>query len=196
MEIRDKCRICRRAGEKLFLKGDKCNSPTCPVLKRNYAPGAGGAKKRVRRGSDYSIQLKEKQKARAIYGVSESQMSNYFAIARKNKSETGNKLVELLEKRLDNVVFRSGWASSRRQARQLVAHGHVHVANKNVKVPSYQVKIGEMIESDVNPENKVELPSWLKSVKASGSVEVVRTVTKDDVQDSYNEQLIIEYYSR
>lgn len=196
METRDKCRICRSAGEKLFLKGDKCNSPSCPVAKRNYAPGQGGAKKRIRRGSDYSLQLKEKQRARAIYGVSETQMSNYFKMARKNKSETGNKLVELLEGRLDNVVFRAGWTPSRRAARQIVSHGKVHIAGKNVKVPSYQVKTGEIVSTDVQAEKKAELPSWLKQIKSAGSVEIMRQATKDDVQDSYNEQLIIEYYSR
>ena len=195
MKKSDNCRMCRASGEKLFLKGEKCNLPTCPFLKRSYAPGQAGAKARPRRGSDYSVQLKEKQKARAIYGVSEKQMANYFKLSRKTKSETGSKLIQILETRLDNVVFRAGWASSRDQARQMVSHGKISLNTKKVNAPSCQVKINDEISAQKAGEGKTELPKWLKS-KSADSVLISALPTRDDIQEAYNEQLIIEYYSR
>ena len=196
MKKSDNCRMCRAAGEKLFLKGEKCNLPTCPFLKRSYAPGQAGPKARPRRGSDYSIQLKEKQKARAIYGVSERQMANYFKLSRKTKSETGSKLIQMLETRMDNVVFRSGWASSRDEARQMVAHGKVSLNSRKSKTPSCQVRINDELKIEKKGERKTELPKWLKASSSGDSVSIVGLPVRDDIQEAYNEQLIIEYYSR
>lgn len=191
------CRNCRRAGEKLFLKGEKCNLPTCPFLKRSYPPGQVGSKRRLRRGSDYSKQLAEKQKARAIYGLSEKQMQNMFEKARKTKSETAQKLIQFLEKRLDNVVFRASWGVSRDEARQLVVHQKIQVNGKVVKSPSHQLKIGDKVSTDAGfePKMKKDIPNWLKDNKKN-EAELLHDPTKDDVQEPYNEQLIIEYYSR
>ncbi|MCX6809438.1 MAG: 30S ribosomal protein S4 [Candidatus Berkelbacteria bacterium] len=198
MKKHSNCRICRRVGEKLFLKGEKCNLPNCPVAKRSYAPGQTGAKRNTRRGSDYSVQLLEKQKARAIYGVSEKQMANYFHEARKTKSATGETLMKMLESRLDNVVYRLGWAESRDQARQLVSHGKILLNDKKVKIASLQVKISDKIRTlarDYN-ENKQEIPNWLKKEKNSSEGEVIGEAKLDDTGYAINEQLIIEYYSR
>lgn len=191
------CRSCRRAGEKLFLKGEKCNLPTCPFLKRSYPPGQAGAKRRLRRGSDYSKQLAEKQKARAIYGLSEKQMQNLFVRARKTKSKTAQKLVQFLETRLGNVVYRSSWGVSRDEARQLIIHGKISVNGKMVKSPSYQLGIGDKISmaAGFEPKVKRDVPSWLKANKAN-ETEVLLDPTKDNIQEPYDEQLIIEYYSR
>ena len=196
MKKTDNCKLCRSAGKKLFLKGEKCNLPSCPFLKRSYAPGQSGAKSGMRRGSDFSHQLKEKQKARSIYGVGERQMANYFKLARKTKSETGNKLIQLLEMRIDNVVFRSGWASSRDGARQMVVHKKISLNGKKTKTPSYQVTKGDEISTEAKGDKKTELPRWLKTSKSGTSVSVTDMPTKEDVQEIYEEQLIIEYYSR
>ena len=183
-------------GEKLFLKGEKCNSPKCPFLKRSYAPGDAGAKSKPRRGSDFSIQLKEKQKARAIYGVSERQMSNYYDQARKTKGQTGAKLIEQLERRLDNVVFRCGFADSRDQARQMISHGDILIGSKKVKTASYQTKIGDQISNAAkSPKKPAKIESgWLKT-SASQTAEITGYAQKDELSQ-INEQLIIEYYSR
>jgi small subunit ribosomal protein S4 len=197
MKKNDKCRICRRAGEKLFLKGEKCNTPNCVFAKKSYAPGLGGAKARVRRGSDYSIQLKEKQKARAIYGVSEKQMQNYFAKARKNRSATGENLIQLLEGRIDNVVYRAGWARSRNEARQIVSHSKVSLNGRYVKTPSLQVKISDKIKLNTALDKetaKKDLPAWI-SAKSGTEIEVKSLPQKEELL-LINEQLIIEFYSR
>lgn len=198
MKKTDNCRACRKAGEKLFLKGQKCSLPSCPVSKRSYAPGQGGAKKRVRRGSDYSVQLAEKQKARAIYGVSEKQMVSYFDLARKQRSATGEQLVSLLERRLDNVVYRSGWATSRDSARQLVGHGKVKVNGKMVKSPSYLVNVNSEISFLMPSEGKKknELPKWLDSSKSATTISVKAMPSREEANLVFNEQLIIEFYSR
>ena len=192
------CRNCRRAGEKLFLKGSKCSLPSCPFNKRSHAPGETGSKRRFKRVSDYAIQLSEKQKARAIYGISEAQMSNYFTKARKTKSATGEKLISFLESRLDNVVFRAGFTESRDAARQVVAHGKIRLNGKKAKTPSLQVKPSDEIklpESEKGSGQNKSLVDWIKRVDAK-TVLVKRAPGKSDVQEPFNEQLIIEYYSR
>jgi len=198
MKKSDNCRACRKAGEKLFLKGLKCSLPSCPVTKRSYAPGQAGAKRRVRRGSDYSVQLAEKQKARAIYGISEKQMLSCFNEARKQRSSTGEQLISLLERRLDNVVFRSGWASSRDAARQLVTHGKVNLNSKRVKSPAHLVDLNDEVSFTMPSEGKKksDLPKWLNSDKSATSVKVGAMPIKEDANLVFNEQLIIEFYSR
>lgn len=195
MEKLTNCKICRRAGEKLFLKGEKCNSPKCPFVKRPYAPGQAGPKARPRRGSDYSVQLSEKQKARSIYGISETQMVSYYNRARKNRSGTGEELIRLLNNRLDNMVYRAGLSESRDHSRQIVVHGGVLVNKKMVKSPGYQVAKGDIVS--VKSEKEVMqkgLPVWLKGL-SNKEFQVVETPIKDDLS-LVDEQLIIEFYSR
>src|SRR5260221_9290361 len=139
-----KCRLCRRAGMKLFLKGARCSSDKCAMERRAYAPGEHGKSRRVKE-TDYGTQLREKQKARRMYGVLERQFRNYFEKAARAKGVTGELLLQQLERRLDNVVYRLGFGMSRRQARQLVRHGHIHVNGHKVDIPSYQVSVGEEI---------------------------------------------------
>jgi small subunit ribosomal protein S4 len=198
MEKTDKCRLCRRAGEKLFLKGDKCSLPSCPVAKRPYPPGQTGAKGQRRKASDYAKQLLEKQKARAIYRLSEKQMANYFETARKQKLSTGSELLTMLESRADNVVYRAGWASSRSEARQLVAHGNIQVNGKKIQSPSLQTKIGDKftINTKIKQEGKRAAADWIKMDKSNREFEVINTPDTESVATSINIQLIIEFYSR
>jgi small subunit ribosomal protein S4 len=198
MEKTDKCRLCRRAGEKLFLKGDKCNLPSCPVTKRPYPPGQAGAKGRMRKASDYSKQLLEKQKARAIYRITEKQMANYFVNARKQKLSTGNELLTLLESRADNVVYRAGWAASRSEARQMVAHGNIMVNGKKIQSPSLQVKIGDKIglNDKIKKEGDRPVADWIKMDKSLREFEVTGKPDVEGVGTAINVQLIIEFYSR
>jgi len=199
MEKRDKCRICRKAGEKLFLKGDKCLSPACPLNKKNYPPGHLGAKRRMGRSSDYAAQLKEKQKVRSIYGIPERQMANYFKLARRTRRATASQLVSYLERRLDNVFFRAGWAQSRSQSRQYVSHGKVKVNDRTIKSPSYQLKIDDKVsvqEVGKLPKTHGEAPAWLKVEKTKGQIEIKALPTLDDASGAFNIQQVIEYYSR
>jgi len=199
MEKQDKCRLCRRAGEKLFLKGDKCLSPACPLNKKNYPPGHLGAKRRMGRSSDYAAQLKEKQKARSIYGIPEQQMANYFKLARRTRHATASQLVSYLERRLDNVFYRAGWAQSRSQSRQFVSHGKVKVNGQTIKSPSFQLKVGDKVSiQDVSMLTKShsEVPTWLKAEKTKGQIEVKALPTLDDVAGAIDIQQVIEYYSR
>src|SRR6266513_25155 len=147
-----KCRLCRREGLKLFLKGARCFTDKCAIERRNYPPGQHG----LNRGkpTSYGIQLREKQKAKRIYGVLESQFRRYFAWAESEKGVTGENLLKLLERRLDNVVFRLGMAASRREARQIVAHGHVQVNGRKVSIPSYIVRVGEVVQ--LRPTSKMQ----------------------------------------
>lgn len=198
MDNQAQCRICRASGEKLQLKGSKCDSPTCPFNKRSYGPGQAGARARRKRGSDYSIQLTEKQKARAIYGLREKQMRKFFEEARKVKGATGERLVQILESRLDNVVYRSGWASSRDKARQIVNHGHVCVNGRKASIPSFLVKPGDkvslvkVIESETKSKN---LPVWIKSDNPK-EVVVERSPKLEELTLTFDVQLITEFYSR
>lgn len=200
-----KCRLCRREGVKLFLKGERCLTPKCPLEKKGaVAPGQHGLKMR-RRLSEYGVQLREKQKAKRTYGVLERQFRRYFKKAFKKRGVTGEALLQLLESRLDNVVYRLGFVPSRSVARQLVHHGHILVDGKKVDIPSYQVKPGQVI--NLNPkvmkmevvkkslaEKKKEIPSWLQKKAAVGKI--IRLPTREEIGADIAEQLIVEYYSR
>lgn len=198
MEKLDKCRICRRVGEKLFLKGDKCSLPSCPVAKRPYPPGQTGAKSQRRKTSDYAKQLLEKQKARAIYGLSEKQMANYFKEARKKRHSTGTELISLLETRADNMVYRAGLARSRSEARQMVVHGNVMVNNRKIQSPSIKLKIGDSVKLNQKAivETKKEVAPWITVKKGSNEFEITDTANIDNAGLAFNIQLIIEFYSR
>jgi small subunit ribosomal protein S4 len=202
--IDPKCRLCRREGTKLYLKGDRCFTPKCPIEKRGAQPPGQHGKKRVRRLSDYGIHLREKQKVKRTYGVLEKQFRNYYKEAMKSSSNTGEKLLQLLESRLDNTVFRLGLVSSRSLARQLVNHGHVKVDNKKVSIPSYLVKPSETISLSNKGaklkfvkdslEKKTAPAKWLVRKAMVGKVE--RLPLRDELDDSIRENLIIEFYSR
>lgn len=198
------CKQCRRAKEKLYLKGDKCFSAKCPVLKRPYAPGQHG--KAPIRISDFGMRLREKQKARQIYGLSETQFKNYFTKARRAKGITGSMLLELLERRLDNVVYRLGLASSRAGARQLVRHGHIIVNGKKTNIPSFKVKSGNLIvvkEKDapfvkktIGAFSERKVPGWLEMNKEKLEGKMLRSPLREDIDTLVDEQKIVEYYSR
>lgn len=203
------CRLCRREGQKLFLKGDRCLSPKCAIEKRNYPPGDHGKKATFRRKvSDYGMQLREKQKARRIYGVMEQQFRRYFADAARRKGMTGSTLLSMLESRLDNVVYRLGFADSRSQARQLVRHGHFEVNGRKTNIPSYLTNVGDVIQVRANNQSKTyfkersqvmqtnRVPGWLalNLMTLSGSVQ--GEPGREDIEIPLNEQLIVEYYSR
>ena len=198
------CRICRREGEKLFLKGYRCFTNKCAMEKRGFPPGQHG--KRRGKTSDYGTQLREKQKVRKTYGLLERQFHKTFVRAERMHGVTGENLLSLLERRLDNVVFRSGFGSSRSQARQLVTHGHFLVNNKPVNIPSYEVRQGDVVsvcersrQLDVirkSIDAGREIPTWL-DVNMSTSQSVIKALpTREDVKQEIQEQLIVELYSR
>ncbi|WP_428560683.1 MAG: 30S ribosomal protein S4 [Solidesulfovibrio sp. DCME] len=201
-----KCRICRREGAKLFLKGDRCYTDKCAYERRPYAPGQHG---RIRKKmSDYAIQLREKQKTRRMYGILEEQFRAYFQRADQKKGVTGENLLTSLERRLDNVVYRLGFANSRNQARQLVRHGIFTLNGRRVNVPSIEVKVGDVVEvRERNRQSPIILeaqqviarrgcPAWLEvdGEKLKGKVNALPT--REDVQFPINEQLIVELYSK
>lgn len=203
------CVLCRREGEKLYLKGERCYSPKCAVEKRKYAPGQHGPTGSFRRKtSDYATQLREKQKARRVYGVFERQFRHYFAEASKTSGVTGATLLQYLERRFDNVVFRLGFATSRKQARQLVLHGHFLVNGTPVNVPSYLLKVGDTItvaphsrtspyfESVAKDLTKKAVVGWLAVDPSNQSASVVSLPTRQQIDTALKEQLIVEYYSR
>ncbi len=202
-----KCKLCRRAGEKLMLKGERCNSPKCAMVKRNYPPGFHGPKGRGKI-SDYGQQLLEKQKAKRIYNLLEKQFKLTFLKAQKMKGNTGDNLLQLLEMRLDNVIYRLGLAVSRSQARQLVNHGLFAVNNRGVNIPSYMVKEGDVIEVKKNKrnakifkniENKIKpenIPGWLNFDIKKLSAKVLHKPSREDVKEKINTQMIVEFYSR
>ena len=203
------CVLCRREGEKLFLKGDRCMTPKCAIERRNYPPGPHGQSGSFRRKvSDYGTQLREKQKARRIYGVLERQFRRYFQEASKTTGVTGATLLQYLETRLDNVVYRLGFAASRKQARQLVLHGHFQVNGKKATVPSFLLKPGDTV-SVVEPSRKSpffegiakelshqQMPEWLTLDAPNFSGSVVSLPTRAQIETPLKEQLIVEYYSR
>lgn len=195
----DKCRQCRKFGEKLFLKGDRCLSVKCALTKRNYPPGAHADKRRTKK-SEYGLQLQEKQKAKAEYGLRERQFSLVYKKAARSRGATGEEMLKILESRLDNIVYRLGWAGSRHQARQLVNHGHIKVNEKLVDIASFQVKPKDVIEprhTEIIEKTQVEkatVPEWLK-VKAMRA-EVVNLPTREEIDTPINEQLVVEFYSR
>jgi small subunit ribosomal protein S4 len=195
----NKCRTCRKFGEKLFLKGERCSSVKCEIVKRNFGPGAHGGARRGKK-SEYGLQLQEKQKAKAEYGLREKQFALTFASAAKSQEATGEALLKTLETRLDNVVYRLGWAASRSQARQLVNHGHIKVNAKSVDIPSYIVRVKDVLEpadAELIKSTMVEkaiVPGWLK-VKAL-KAEVANLPTREEIETSIEEQLVVEFYSR
>jgi len=200
------CSKCRRAGEKLFLKGEKCSGPKCPLLKRKYAPGVHGPNARRAKLSSFGKQLKEKQEAKRIYGMREKQFVRYVVEAGNKVGDTGKTLLTLLESRLDNTVYRMGLATSRATARQIVNHGHMEVNGKKVDIPSYRVKIGEVItiraKSKVKPifENisetltKSEPPHWLSVDSKKAEAKILNTPVLEN--PSFSIKDIIEFYSR
>ncbi|HTY12921.1 MAG TPA: 30S ribosomal protein S4 [Candidatus Omnitrophota bacterium] len=194
------CKQCRREKTKLFLKGEKCTSPKCPVEKRKYPPGQHGAA--VMRITEYGRRMREKQKARRMYGLTERQFRSYFERAAKTKAATGSKLMELLERRLDNVVYRLGFTPSRQAARQAVHHGNITVNGRKVNVPSFEVKIGDKVKLKQKMLDRVAeklkeyvAPAWL-SLDPDQSGSVVRLPKKDDTERLIEESAIVEYYSR
>jgi len=199
------CRKCRREGVKLFLKGDKCYSRKCPVEKRAYPPGQHGQGMQ-RKLSDYGVQLREKQKMRRIYGVRERQFRNYIAEAIRRPGVTGDILLQLLEMRLDNIVYRLGLASSRAQARQFVSHGHILVNGKRVNIASYQVRPNDVIEvadgaRKIAPlvaavEGAKGVPRWLSFDANQYKGAIVSAPIRDEIDTDVQESLIVEYYSR
>ena len=205
------CKLCRREGEKLFLKGDRCVSPKCPFERdRGYPPGEHGrlAQFRRRRTSDYSRQLREKQKVRRIYGVLERQFRRYFREAERRPGLTGENLLILLESRLDNVIYRLGFADSRAQARQLVQHGHFVVNGRRTNIPSYIVRPQDKITVREGSRKRTyfkeraklldegSAPNWLSLDPGTMAARVLQSPTREDVAADLNEQLIVEYYSR
>jgi len=205
------CKLCRREGEKLFLKGARCLSPKCSVERRSYPPGQHGKDAQFRRGrgSDYSLQLREKQKARRIYGILERQFRRYFREALRRPGLTGSNLLSILESRLDNVVYRMGWADSRNHARLLVQHGHISVNGRRTNVPSFLTTPGDEIsvrdgsktrtyfkEIGAYMEARPPAPEWLRVDVAALKGVVDRLPERRDVEIPLNEQLIVEYYSR
>ncbi len=200
------CRLCRRQGMKLFLKGDKCFTPKCPVERRAYAPGDHG--QRRRKVSEYGTQLKEKQKIRNIYGVLERQFRKTFEEAERRPGITGENLLQLLETRLDSVIYRLGWASSRVQARQLVRHGHFTLRGRKTDIPSAQVRPGDAV--GVHPgsrENeyfqmvipsmaKKTIPKWLSLDPDGFSGRLLSAPGRDEIDTNVSEQLVVEFYSR
>jgi len=201
------CRLCRRENLKLFLKGDRCYTDKCAFERRSYAPGQHG-QRRGGKISDYGVQLREKQKVKRIYGVLEKQFRKYYERAERQKGITGTNLLILLERRLDNIVYRMGFASSRNQGRQLVRHSHFTVNGRKVNIPSYQVKIGDVIEvkdksrkistvlEAIETVVRREMPSWLEVDSASFRGAVREFPNREELTMPINEQLIVELYSK
>jgi small subunit ribosomal protein S4 len=202
----EQCRICRREGQKLFLKGKRCFSDKCAVFRRNYAPGEHGQKQS--KLSEYGTQLREKQKTRYFYGIGEKQFRKYFEMAEQKRKITGEELLKILESRLDNVVYRLGFGSSRAQSRQLVNHGLFTVNGHKVDIPSYLVKIGDVIAVKENKsevkiiKENIELnaskivPEWLEFDKDKSVGKVVRFATREEIDLTVEEHLIVELYSK
>ncbi|MCX7875897.1 MAG: 30S ribosomal protein S4 [Melioribacteraceae bacterium] len=200
------CKLCRREKQKLFLKGSKCFSEKCPLEKRNYAPGQHGLSRRAK-FSEYGVQLREKQKVKRIYGLLETQFENYFEKANRQKGVTGGNLIKLLERRLDNVVYRLGFAPSRKAARQLILHRHFTVNNKLVDIPSYLLNAGDVIAvrekskkldaiHDSLRRTKDNIYSWLSVDKASLTGTFLQIPEREEIPLNANEQLIVELYSK
>ena len=204
--INEQCRICRREGQKLFLKGERCFTDKCSISRRNFAPGQHGQKRT--KLSEYGIQLREKQKVKAYYGVQEKQFRRYFQMASNKKGVTGEILLQILESRLDNVVYRLGYGKSRAQARQFVNHGQFEVNGKKVNIPSYLVKSGDVISvREIKKDNKTikinaeenekrPLPEWLEKDSEKLSGKVIRLAAREDIDIPIEEHLIVELYSK
>ena len=206
------CRLCRREGMKLYLKGARCEGPKCPIVQRNppknFPPGQHG-QRRTRRPSEFGIQLREKQKVRRFYGVMETQFHRHFVEAERRGGVTGDNLLQILESRLDNVVYRMGFADSRKQARQLVRHGHFVVNGRKTNIPSFQVKAGDVVA--VRPEsrkreyfdafqeilNTRQAPDWIVMDNANLTGRIVQLPLREQIYvPTFNDALIVEHYSR
>jgi len=203
-----KCKQCRREGEKLFLKGDRCYTSKCAITRRNYKPGVHGQKRTNGRMSGYGLQLREKQKAKRTYGILERQFRLYFEKAKASKGNTGALMITMLESRLDNVVYRAGLASSRSQARQLVSHGHFQLNGKPANIPSLQVSSGDVVsvkttkagdnywkELAKNPASTVPVPTWVGVDRSALKITVNQLPTREMIQSELQMNLIIELYS-
>ena len=204
------CRLCRREGDKLYLKGSRCLTPKCSFEKRGYAPGQHGpqAQWKRKRESDYAVQLRAKQRARRIYGVLEKQFRNYYRKAARTRGLTGIALLQELEIRLDNVVYRLGYARSRAEARQLVSHGHFLVNGRRTDVPSLQLKQGDTVEVRLISKERVifqalleeaegrTIPTWLNRDVAALTGKMMDVPNRQEIFEPVNEQLIVEFYSR
>lgn len=203
-----KCRLCRRATEKLFLKGDRCATPKCALVRRNYAPGVhtNKGKKNI---SEYGMQLAGKQKIKRTYGVAERQFRKHFKEGDKKSGFAGEMLMARLEKRLDNVVYRLGLVASRNQARQLVSHGFVSVNGKKLDIPSFEVKLGDTISihapkkartyvknMETALSHKKDFPSWMQFKKESMEGKIIGNPTREDIGINLDPQVVVEYYSR
>ena len=200
------CRLCRREGTKLFLKGERCMTGKCAIDRRKTAPGQHGAANKKMK--EYGMQLREKQKARRYYGVLEKQFVNYFKEADRKEGMTGENLLSLLERRLDNVVYRMGMAESRKEARQLVLHGHFTLNGKKVTVPSITVKVGDVIAIKEGKRDNAKIkglieglasklsPKWLEVDRTNAVAKVVALPAREDIDFDFNEQLIVEFYSK
>ena len=200
------CRLCRREGVKLFLKGERCYSAKCAVTKRATPPGMHG-KARARKLSEYGTQLREKQKLRRIYGMMEGQFASYYERAERMRGVTGENLLQLLERRLDNVVYRAGFCASRAQARQMINHGHFTINGKKVDIASYLVNVGEVIAVKENSTdvdmfkalregNDTLLPKWLDFNPETLSSNILALPQREDLDMAIEEHLVVEYYSR
>ena len=200
------CRQCRRAGEKLFLKGERCFTPKCSVEKRRKTPG--NQSPRRRRISEWGIQLREKQKMRQTYGVLERQFRNYFGTARRLPGITGSNLLQLLERRLDNIVYRVGFADSRAQARQYVLHGHITVDGRKVNIPSFRARSGQVVawkaasaqrpfsQDAVRSVGQRIIPEWIAVDKTTMQATVLRNPQTEDIETRIDTRMIVEFYSR
>ena len=200
------CRLCRREGQKLFLKGERCYSEKCSVGIRSYAPGQHGQGRK--KSSEYGLQLRAKQTARRFYGVQENQFHHYFEIAERKQGVTGDNLLKILESRLDNVVYRVGFASSRAEARQLVGHGHFEVNGSRVDIASYLLKAGDVItvceaarntdkmKAVIEANAAKPVPQWIDVDREKLSAKVINLPTREQIEAPVEEQLIVEFYSR
>lgn len=204
--LESKCKLCRREGEKLFLKGEKCFSDKCAIERRNYPPGQHGQKKG--RLSDYGVQLREKQKLRRIYGILEKQFRNLYKKADKQKGITGENLLQMLESRLDNIVYLMGFGSSRAEARQIVRHNSILVNGKRVNTPSYIVKPGDLIELDQKAKEHIRtkssilaadnrgFPAWIEMDVKAMKGQYKNKPDRSDLPSTINESLVVELYSK
>ena len=200
------CRLCRREGQKLFLKGDRCYSEKCSISHRAYAPGQHGQGRK--KSSEYGLQLRAKQKARRFYGISEKQFHHYFEIAERKQGVTGDNLLRILESRLDKVVYRTGFASSRAEARQLVGHGHFEVNGHRVDIASYLLRAGDVItlceksrgiekmKSVIEANASRPVPAWCDVNRDQYTVKVINLPERDQIDAPVEEQLIVEFYSK
>ncbi|MBK5095092.1 MAG: 30S ribosomal protein S4 [Deltaproteobacteria bacterium] len=201
------CRLCRREGIELYLKGDRCFTDKCAIKRRGYPPGQHG-QRRMKKQSDYGVQLREKQKARRIYGLLEKQFHNYFVKADRMKGKTGDNLLILLERRLDNVVYKLGFAVTRRESRQLVRHGHFLVKGRRVDIPSFLVRPGDIVEmrersrkipsvnDSLDAVARKGIPPWLELERENFRGNVMAIPSRTDITEPIQEQLIVELYSK